>query len=104
MTIDELKRRDVINVRDASNYGNPCDFCIDVCNGHITDILVSPSSGMFSFSKEDELVIPWCAVVRVGDGAILVDIPPVQPKCDTCSTCERHGKKRFPFFRNAGKA
>lgn len=101
MTIDELKRRDVINVRDASNYGNPCDFRIDVCDGRITDILVSPSSGMFSFSKEDELVIPWCAVVRVGDGAILVDITPPQTRCDPC---ERHGKKHFPFFKNVSKA
>lgn len=96
MTTDELRRRDVINVRDASNFGPPCDFRIDICNGHITDILVSPSSGMFSLSKEDDLVIPWCNVVRVGDGAILVDIPSPPQRCDPC---EKHGKKRFPFFR-----
>lgn len=96
MTINELKHRDVINVRDASNFGPPCDFRIDVCDGRITDILISSPSGMFCRPREDELVIPWCAVVRVGDGAILVDIPPPPVKCDPC---ERHGKKRFPFFR-----
>ena len=93
MTTNELKRRSVINVRDASDYGCPVDFTVDVCTGSITHIVVSPSSGAF-FKSSGRIEIPWCAIVRVGEGAILIDVP-VPIKCDTC---DKPPKKHNPFF------
>ena len=95
MTTDELKRRDVINVRNASNYGKPKDFGVDICGGNIKDIIVCPSSGMFSFRNTDDLHIPWHAVVKIGDGAILVDIP--VPQCRP-EQRKNKAKKTNPFF------
>ena len=92
MTTDELKRRDVINVRNAANYGRPRDFGVDVCDGSIKSVILSASSGLFS--SGDALAIPWHAVVKIGDGAILVDFP--VPECGA-----KHGqknKKSNPFF------
>ena len=94
MTTDELKRRSVINVRDASDYGCPVDFRLDVCNGNITHIIVSQQSGFMSLKRSGDLEIPWCAVVRIGEGAILVDVP-APARCDPC---EKPQKKRNPFF------
>ena len=94
MTADELKKRSVINVRDASDYGYPVDFNVDVCDGKITHIIVSPPKGTFPFKCSGRTEIPWCAVVRIGEGAILVDVP-VPIKCDPC---EKAQKKRNPFF------
>lgn len=94
MTADELKRRSVINVRNAADYGCPVDFSVDVCEGRITHIIVSPSRKTFSLKAPSEMKIPWCDVVRIGDGAILVDVP-VPEKCDSC---EKPPKKKNPFF------
>ena len=94
MTINELRSRSVINVRDASDYGCPTDFRLIPCDGSITHILVNRSTGFLPFGSSCKMEIPWCAVVRIGDGAILVDVPtPVK-----CDTCEKPPKKRNPFF------
>lgn len=93
MTTNELKRRSVINVRDASDYGAPVDFRVDVCDGRVTHIIISPSAGLFS-PKCGKTEIPWCAVVKIGEGAILVDVP--VPK--ECKSCEKPPKKHNPFF------
>ena len=94
MTTDELKRRSVINVRDASDYGCPTDFRLDVCDGHVTHIIVSRRSGFLPLKCPGDMEIPWCAVVRIGEGAILVDVP-APTRCDPC---EKPPKRRNPFF------
>ena len=95
MTTDELKRRDVINIRNAANYGTPRDFGVDICDGQIKSIIICPSSGMFSFKKGGTLAIPWHTVVKIGDGAILVDFP--VPKCAP-DNCKNKSEKKNPFF------
>ena len=94
MTTEELKKRSVINVRDASDYGCPTGFRVDVCSGNLTHIIVSRRTGLLSLKCSGDMEIPWCAVVRIGEGAILVDVPaPTR-----CESCGKPSKKHNPFF------
>lgn len=76
-TFDELKRKDVINICDGANLGRVCDIEIDVTGpeGRITAIIVPGPARLFGILRSDEeLVIPYHCIRKIGEDAILVEI------------------------------
>ena len=66
----ELRRKEVINLRDGARLGAVCDLEVDLCS-----IVVPGPPKMWGLLKSDEeLVIPFCKINKIGDDVILVDI------------------------------
>lgn len=58
---------------DGKKLGNISDIDIDLQTGKIEAIIISGSGGIFSFfSKEEEVVIPWRNILKIGEDVILV--------------------------------
>lgn len=76
LKVSELRVREVINVLDGRRLGLIKDIDIDLDNGRINAlVLPGPSRLLGFFGKEDEVIIPWDKIVRIGLDVILVEIP-----------------------------
>ena len=71
----ELRRKEVINLRDGARLGAVCDLEVDLCSGTVCSVVVPGAPKMWGLLKKDEeLVIPFCKINKIGDDVILVDI------------------------------
>ncbi len=72
--ISELKQKEVINLNDGRRLGIVYDVEIDMEKGCI-DAIVIPGSGKLLgfFSKENDMVISWSSIKKIGIDVILVD-------------------------------
>lgn len=85
-TID-LKQKEVINITDGRRIGFVNDVEFDLDSGKIDAIIIPGSSRLFGLiGKEDEFVIPWEKIRKIGEDIILVDLD------------ERFIKKYFTWF------
>ncbi|WP_088013031.1 YlmC/YmxH family sporulation protein [Gottfriedia acidiceleris] len=71
--ISDFQVKDVVNVADGKKLGNIVDLDIDQSNGKITSIILTkPGKGLNFFSKEEEMIIYWNDIVKIGEDVILV--------------------------------
>ncbi len=72
----ELREREVVNILDGKKLGFTTDLEIDPETGKIIAIVV-PGQGKFRwlFGKNEEIVIPWRQIKKIGIDVILVDLP-----------------------------
>jgi YlmC/YmxH family sporulation protein len=76
LKISDLRMREVINVLDGRRLGLIKDIDIDVDNGKIQALVLPGQSRILGFfGKDEELVIPWEHIVRIGMDVILVEAP-----------------------------
>lgn len=74
MKTSELRVREVIDICDGRRLGLASDLEINVENGQILALVVPGSSRWLSwFGKNDETVIPWEKIRKIGLDVILVD-------------------------------
>lgn len=73
MRFVKLRQKEVINVCDGKSLGFICDLLLDCC-GCIEAIVVPGCSGVFNFFKNNEYVIPWKCIDKIGDDVILVTV------------------------------
>lgn len=75
LTFCELRNRDVINICDGARLGRICDIEIDECSGQLLSLIIPGESKMFGLIKSDEeLVVPYSAIKKLGDDVILVEV------------------------------
>jgi YlmC/YmxH family sporulation protein len=75
MKTSELRAREVINMTDGRRLGLASDLEIDVETGRIRAIVVPGSGRWLSWlGKNDEVVIPWDRIRKIGIDVILVDV------------------------------
>lgn len=73
--ISELREKEVINIRDGSKIGVIEDIEVDLTKGEVTAIVIPKAGKMFRiFSKNDDTVIKWKNIVKIGIDTILVDL------------------------------
>jgi len=76
MSFSEIRRKDVINIRDGRKLGRPIDLILN--DSACVQALVVPgrSGGLLGFLKPDRegCVIDWSRVRRIGDDVILVEL------------------------------
>ena len=73
--LSEMREKEVINIRDGVKIGLIYDFEIDLQNGRVMAIVIpGPGKILGVFGKNNDLVINWKRIVRIGIDAILVDI------------------------------
>jgi len=74
--ISDLRMREVINIIDGRRLGPIRDIDIDLEDGRINAIIL-PYHGarlIGFFAKENEIVVPWDRIVRIGIDVILVEL------------------------------
>ena len=71
--ISEFQMKDVVNISDGSKLGNISDIEINLDNGKIETIIISSTGKLLGFfGKEDEIIIPWNQIIKIGADVILV--------------------------------
>ncbi|WP_028398928.1 YlmC/YmxH family sporulation protein [Ectobacillus panaciterrae] len=71
--ISDFQMKDVVNVSDGKKLGNIGDIDIDVNTGKIQAVIIAKQGKMLGlFGKEEEIVIPWRQIVKIGEDVILV--------------------------------
>jgi YlmC/YmxH family sporulation protein len=71
--ISDFQLKDVVNVADGKRLGNIGDLEINTTTGKIESIIISSGGKMFGFfGKDEEMIIPWRNIVKIGADVILV--------------------------------
>lgn len=80
--VEDLAQKDVINIIDGRRLGFVGDVEIDVCDGKVVSLIVYGRARLWGLlGREDDLVVPWCNIQKIGDDAILVNCEPAcRPK------------------------
>ncbi len=72
--IQDLRRKEVINVCDGCRLGFVDDVDVKLPEGQVVAIVVYGPCRFFGlFGRGEEFYIPWECIQRVGDDIILVD-------------------------------
>jgi YlmC/YmxH family sporulation protein len=71
--ISEFQIKDVVNVSDGKRLGNIGDIEINLTTGKIEAVVISGNGRVLGFfGKDDEIVIPWKNIIKIGQDVILV--------------------------------
>ncbi|MDP4162731.1 MAG: YlmC/YmxH family sporulation protein [Bacillota bacterium] len=71
--ISEFQVKDVVNVGDGKKLGNISDIEIDLITGKIEAVVISSGGRVLGFfGKDDDVVIPWKNIIKIGEDVILV--------------------------------
>jgi YlmC/YmxH family sporulation protein len=67
--------REVVNVEDGRRLGTLSDLEVDLESGRVVSlVLPGPSRFLGLFGREEETVVPWARVERIGVDVILVSL------------------------------
>lgn len=70
----DLKRKDVVSIKDGTNLGSVGDIEIDTKNCKILSIVIFGKLRWFGLlGKEDDIVIEWSNISIIGEDTILVN-------------------------------
>ena len=70
----ELRYKEVIDIRSGARFGYVCDIEYDSTDGKLLSIVTPGKAKLFGLlGREDDTVLPWSDIVRVGSDIILVD-------------------------------
>ncbi|AGK52998.1 YlmC/YmxH family sporulation protein [Bacillus sp. 1NLA3E] len=71
--ISDFQIKDVVNVSDGKRLGNIGDIDINLNTGKIDAVVISGSGKVLGiFGKDEEIVIPWRNILKIGQDVILV--------------------------------
>ena len=72
----DLRCKEVINICDGCRLGYVGDVECQLPEGQMTALIVpGPCRFLGLFGREDDYVIPWLCIKRIGDDLILADGP-----------------------------
>ncbi|NPV92256.1 MAG: YlmC/YmxH family sporulation protein [Firmicutes bacterium] len=77
MRLSELVGKQIINLYDGGRLGTvgESDLVIDLESGQIRSLILPSRSNLVSFwGDQQQMIIPWEAVRKVGTEVIIVDI------------------------------
>ncbi|GLB61241.1 hypothetical protein NCCP133_33710 [Cytobacillus sp. NCCP-133] len=73
MKISEFQMKDVVNVADGRKLGNIGDIDININTGKIEAIIIGGAGKVLGFfGKDEDIVIPWKNILKIGEDVILV--------------------------------
>ena len=73
-SVNELRAKEVINVSDGARLGYVSDVEIDLNEGKIIAIIVPGPYRLMGFlGKENDLVIKWENIMKIGDDVIIIE-------------------------------
>lgn len=70
----DLRYREVIDIHTGLRLGYVCDLEFDDNDGRIISLITPGRAKMFGLlGREDDYVLPWSCIVRIGGDIILVE-------------------------------
>ena len=77
MRVTELHCKEVICISDGRRLGFICDVEVEIPSGNIIAIVVPGPCRLWGVvGRQDDYVIPWRCIKRIGPDIVLVDIKP----------------------------
>lgn len=75
LSTENLKNKEVINIRDGKSLGFIDDIEVNLEKGTIEGIVIPASKGMFRFlgARGEDFVIGWDKIRTIGDDVVLVE-------------------------------
>lgn len=71
--ISEFQIKDVVNVSDGKKLGNIGDIEINLSTGKIEAVIVTGNGKVLGFfGRDEDIVIPWKNIIKIGQDVILV--------------------------------
>ena len=75
--VTDLKCKEVVCINDGCRLGFVSDIEVELPDGQVRAIVVPGRCKFFGlFFRQDDFVIPWRHICRIGDDIILVDCKP----------------------------
>ncbi|OLN22855.1 hypothetical protein BTO30_08005 [Domibacillus antri] len=73
MRISDFQLKDIVNVTNGKKLGRLTDIEINSATGAISSLIIEQSGKKFGlFGKEEEIIILWMNIVKIGGDVILV--------------------------------
>ncbi len=70
----DFRQKEVINMSDGKRLGFVCDVEINLESGKLDAIVIPGEGRIFGlFGKDNEYVIPWSKIKKIGEDIILVE-------------------------------
>lgn len=71
--ISDFQLKDVVNVANGKKLGNIGDIDINVQTGKINAVIIGGTGKVLGFfGREEDIVIPWKNILKIGEDVILV--------------------------------
>ncbi len=102
ISTQDLRNKEVINIYDGRSLGYVYDIEVNLEKGIIEGIIVPAQRSLFSFfgRGNDDYVIKWCDIKRIGDDVILVDVAGI---FETDAGYERNHMTKFSGYGDFDK-
>ena len=73
--VADLRCKEVINISDGLRLGYICDVYFDTGSGKVLAVVVPGRLRFLGiFGREDDIVIPWECITKMGNDIVLVEI------------------------------
>jgi YlmC/YmxH family sporulation protein len=97
ISTQDLRNKEVINIYDGRSLGYVYDIEVNLEKGIIEGIIVPAQRSFFSFfgRGDNDYVIKWCDIKRIGDDVILVDVAGI---FETDAGYERNHMTKFSGY------
>lgn len=87
--ISDLRNKDIVNLADGRKLGPVRDIEVDMEQGRVTAIVMPGGSKFFGiFVKNEENIIPWQKIKKIGVDVVLVDAEAAFPDGDEMATAD----------------
>ncbi|PYZ93228.1 YlmC/YmxH family sporulation protein [Salipaludibacillus keqinensis] len=74
LNMSELQAKDIVNLADGKLLGHLTDIDIDLEKGRVVAIVIGGSRMKNLFQKDEETIVPWKNIVKIGSDVILVRV------------------------------
>lgn len=79
MKISEFQVKDVVSISNGKRLGHIYDLDINTLTGKIDAIIIQSNGKMMGlFGRDQDLVIPWKNIIKIGADVILVRLNEVE--------------------------
>ena len=73
--IGDLRCKEVINICTGMRMGFDCDVIVKTVTGQLVAIVLRGQCRFFGiFGREDDIIVPWDCIRRIGDDIILIEV------------------------------
>lgn len=77
----DLRYKEVIDVHSGFRLGYVCDAEFDDSEGRLISLITPGKAKLFGLlGREDDYILPWGCIARIGGDIILVDIKEELPR------------------------